>query len=105
MCFSKSQGFKVYTRKRKPKFFYQIQPEDRVPHAFQTAFGGVQSPEVGDYLVMPDGSDCDGSGTPEIYMVPQDGVYNFEAVEKDPKKDALPGPTLPGKKVDPWETI
>merc|ERR1712008_559523 len=51
--FFKSQGFKVYTRKRKPKFFYQIQDEDNVTQAFHTAFGSVQSTKVGDYFVMP----------------------------------------------------
>merc|ERR1712008_317636 len=82
----KSQGFKEYTRKRKPKFFYQIQAEDNVPPPFHTTFGGVQSAKVGDHLVMPDVSDCEGHMTPEIYMLPQESIISFTAIKKDPKK-------------------
>jgi len=111
----RSQGFKVYTRRRKPKFFYEIKAEDHLFRSFRTAFGRVQSDEVAHYLVIPDYTDCEGHVTPEIYMMSHDQIFNFTEIEKDPRKHEFknvlakcrkackaPDKKSPGKWWTPW---
>jgi len=111
----RSQGFKVYTRRRKPKFFYEIKAEDHLFRSFRTAFGRVQSDEVAHYLVIPDYTDCEGHVTPEIYMMSREQNFYFTEIEKDPRKHEsknvlakgrkackAPDKKLPGKWWTPW---
>lgn len=92
----KSQGFKRYTPKKKPKWFYKVQSEDveTMPKAFLTAFGSVQLAEAGDYLVIPQ-SECDGMR--EIYVMSEDKTLSYRPINigsGEPKKN------LPSRFID-----
>merc|ERR1712032_624180 len=74
----KSLGFKTYTPKKRPKWFYRVQAEDvdDIPQAFLTASGSVQSLHEDDYLVMPH-LEMKDDGEPEIYTMPENKALSY----------------------------
>jgi len=76
----RSQGFKMYTPRKRPKYFYKITAEmiNTLPEAFRTSQGLVQTLEEGDFLVMPEEE-------PEIYILPEDRIYSYRSVTDDGK--------------------
>jgi len=71
-----SQGFKQHMPMQNKKWIYKVKASDveQLKNGFQTSWGVVQIPKLGDYIVMT-------TGKRELYLLPEEGYSEFSPVE------------------------